>query len=148
MTRYIGFRSIEKLTLFTMCVLCLHLKHFDYEINLKHISGQRYPWITIYPWFITCLVTCNEIIRYITLHSIIGKLFYSFWLLLVSKVKWGSYYRNLSDDRCIAFSTRKFKRIRKIFRNHGGTSSSIPLYQRRLCCYFIYVEQDKIVLHT
>lgn len=134
--------------MFTLCVLCLHLKHFDYEINLKHISGQRYPWITIYPWFITCLVTCNEIIRYITLHSIIGKLFYSFWLLLVSKVKWGSYYRNLSDDACFAFSTRKFKRIRKIFRNDGGTSSSIPLYQWRLCCYFIYVEQDKIVLHT
>lgn len=147
MARYIGFRSIEKLTLFTLCVLCLHLKHFNYEINLKHISGQRYPWTTIYPWFITCLVTCNEIIRYITLHSIIGKLFYSFWLLLVSKVKWGSCYRNLSDDACIAFSTRKFKRIRKIFRNHGGTSSSIPLYQWRLCCYFIYVEQDKIVLH-
>lgn len=134
--------------MFTLCVLRLHLKHFNYEINLKHISGQRYPWITIYPWFITCLVTCNEIIRYITLHSIIGKLFYSFWLLLVSKVKWGSYYRNLSDDACTAFSTRKFKRIRKIFRNHGGTSSSIPLYQWRLCCYFIYVEQDKIVLHT
>lgn len=148
MTRYIRFRSIEKLTLFPLCVLCLHLKHFDYEINLKHISGQRYPWITIYPWFITCLVTCNEIIRYITLHSIIGKLFYSVCLLLVSKVKWGSYYRNLSDDACFAFSTRKFKRIRKIFRNDGGTSSSIPLYQWRLCCYFIYVEQDKIVLHT
>lgn len=148
MARYIGFRSIEKLTLFPLCVLCLHLKHFDYEINLKHISGQRYPWITIYPWFITCLVTCNEIIRYITLHSIIGKLFYSVCLLLVSKVKWGSCYRNLSDDACTAFSTRKFKRIRKIFRNPGGTSSSIPLYQWRLCCYFIYVEQDKIVLHT
>lgn len=133
--------------MFPLCVLRLHLKHFNYEINLKHISGQRYPWITIYPWFITCLVTCNEIIRYITLHSIIGKLFYSFWLLLVSKVKWGSYYRKLSDDACIAFSTRKFKRIRKIFRNHGGTSSSIPLYQWRLCCYFIYVEQDKIVYY-
>lgn len=147
MARYIGFRSIEKLTLFSLCVLCLHLKHFDYEINLKHISGQRYPWITIYPWFITCLVTCNEIIRYIALHSIIGKLFYSFCLLLVSKVKWGSYYRNLSDDACIASSTRKFKRIRKILRNHGGRSSSIPLYQWRLCCYFIYVEQDTIVSH-